>query len=435
MIFFRLAVLFVLAFLSSACGGASPTSVFDNLTDTPSASVSITHTPNTITLVRPRSTPGPSPFPTSTSLPPGPFKPVHSQWELPPDLISILYASDDGTVWLQTEHQIIILRVNNWEIALDDIPGEILGIDESGLIWTLNSDGRSISSWDGELWNTYSEESGWNAIGESSFIKDGPITDQFGQLWMVTSEDLRVFDGHRWTRFTPKDLGLSHPLELEEEVLPDMHLRNLKGSQELWLGSCNWTGAGPIGGQGVLRYDGRSWRGINVTTSSGCAEVIVEDREGRTWFGLDGDVWRYDPNTDTQIKFAAPPSPFEGSGFFAGVRAIVLDAENNPWADFLFCGGGGCGFGTILYHYENGEWIEIIQEDFHYHELVFDQSGAPWLLTPGGVFEIVDNQLELFLELPIDPNSVVKSRGGQVWFLVQFGDVRQLWSLNNIQSK
>jgi hypothetical protein len=388
-----------------------------------------------MTPVRPSSTPAPSPFPTSTSLPPGPFKPVHSQKELPPDLISILYASDDGTVWLQTEHQIIVLRGNNWEIALDDIPGEILGIDESGLSWTLNSDGSSISSWDGKLWNTYSEESGWNAIGESSFIKDGPITDQFGQLWIVTSEDLRVFDGHRWRRFIPKDLGLSHPLELDEGVLPNIHLKYLQITQELWLGSCNWTGAGPIGGQGVLRYDGRSWQGINEATSSGCTEVIVEDREGRTWFGLDGDVWRYDPNTGTQNKFVGPPSPFEDSGFFAGVRAIALDAENIPWTDFLFCGGGGCGFGTILYHYENGEWIEIIQEDFNYHELVFDQSGGPWLLTPGGIFEIVGNQLELFLELPIDPNSVVKSRGGQVWFLVKFGDVRQLWSLNTIQSK
>lgn len=374
-------------------------------------------------------TPEPTPTPTQSATPAGPFHPVDLEKELPSDLLSIIHAADNGTLWLLTEQDILILREEKWEVALSDLQGELIGVDASGLIWVMSTDGRSISSWDGNEWSTYAEESGWVALHEYSFIKGSLIADHFDHIWIVTSEDLRNFDGQRWERFTPKDLGLSHPLEMEEDVLPDLHLKFLESSQQLWLGSCNWTGAGPIGGQGVLRYEGQTWREIDPMVSAGCTEVIEEDRLGRIWFGLDGDVWRYEPDTGLLDLFAAPPSPFGGSDTFGGVESIALDYDNLPWADFLLCGGGGCGFGTILFRIDQDEWIEITQEDFSIHTLVFGPYGRAWLLSPGGIFEIINNQPEIFIELPIIPNSAINNGAGQIWFLVKRGAGSELWTL------
>ena len=422
-------VLLTLAFLISACGGILPFPTPEKLPDNITATTTVIQSPQITITIPPSQTPKPSPIPSSTPLPAGPFQPVLPEMELPPELTSILHASGDGTLWILSEQDILILRENTWELTLAEIPGVLAGIDQSGLIWVIKPDGSSISSWDGKIWNTYAEDSGWMPFEDYFYIIGPPILDQFGQVWITTSMDLRVFDGQGWVRYTPKGLGLSHPLEAEENVLPNLHLKYLESSQELWLGTCNWTGAGPIGGQGVLRYNGYSWQEIDPAISSGCTEVIVEDSNGGIWIGLDGDVWRYDSKTGKLDQFPAPQSPHGGSSFFNGAGAIGLDSENNPWADLLLCGGGGCGFGTILYHFYQGEWIKIIEEDFYYHDLVFDQSGMPWLLTPGGIYQIEDNQPELFLELPIIPNSSVINREGQVWFLVKQADEIQLWTM------
>lgn len=370
--------------------------------------------------------------PTGTSqsnlIPNVPFQPVHTEKELPPDLISILHASDDGAVWLLNQHDILILKDNTWEVTLADVPGNVLGVDQTGIVWVLDQDGGSISSWNGNQWREYSEESGWTELSEYSMVMSPPIHDQLGQLWIATSEGLRRFNGQRWERFTHSDLGFSHPLEAVEDAWPIISLEYLESNEELWLGVCNWTGAGPIGGQGVRRFDGLSWQKVSPELSSGCTEAITEDSKGRVRIGLDGDVWQYDPKTGSQIKFPEPKSPFEGSSSFGGVGNLALDLDDNPWSDFLLCGGAGCGFGTILYHFDGNTWIEIIQEDYRFHDLVFDQSGTPWLLSPGGIFEIVENQPKLFMELPIIPKSTMLSRNGQLWFLVNTGNVTEIWT-------
>jgi len=337
-------------------------------------------------------------------------------------------------LWLETEAGVLRVVDDTWEVILSSIPGNLIGMDRSESIWISDPDGSSISCWDGTGWVSYAEEAGWMPLPQYSSIRFPPISDQFERTWIVTSEDLRLFDGQRWERFTPADLGLSQALETEGDASLSLHLAYLETNQQVWLGTCNMTGAGPFGGSGVRRYDGLNWQEVSPEFSSGCTEVIQEADDGSIWIGLDGDLWRYDPGTGMQIEFAAPPSPFEGSSFFNGVKNITLDLENDPWADLLLCGAGGCGFGTILFHLDQNEWIEIIREDFYYHDLFIDRSGAAWLLSPGGIFEIVDNQPRLFMELPIIPNSMIENQEGQIWFLVARDESNELWTFNADQT-
>lgn len=429
-----LTAIFFLALFLSACAGEALSPTPDELKEVPAATLRPTKTakpsstPEFSPTPDPTNTPEPNPTPTSTPISLGPFYPVELSEDLPQDLSAILYISPEGKLWLETGEGILTLQDDTWEVYLPNIPGELVGVDHTGRVWVIDETGSSISSWDGSSWTVYSEEDGWEPLKEYSYVRSRPATDHLGQVWLVTDSDLRLFDGQSWSLFTPEDLGVAHPLDTQNESLV-LNPKYIESNNELWLGTCLWTGAGPIGGQGVLRYDGRSWRKIDAQISSGCTKAIQEDNDGKIWIGLDGDLWRYDPSTGELTLFESPASPFEGSSFFNGVGEITLDAGNNPWAEFLLCGGGGCGFGMILYRHDDGSWVQIVAEELQgYRKLVFDGSGTPWLLTFAGIYRVKDNELEHTAALKIMINSGTQDSQGRVWFIVEDDDYNELWT-------
>jgi len=377
----------------------------------------------------PSETPFPTPSPTTESRAVPGFQEVHINVDLPQEKLSILQISADGTLWMGTEHDILKLKDETWDTYLHLIPGQLVGVDKGGRVWVVDQDGMYISVWSGEMWTDYTFEDGWAPLQEFAQVRSRPVMDQHGQIWLSTDQDLRVFNGTSWEIYTHTDLGTSHPLEAEEGLLPSLSLKFMPGINELWMGSCNWTGAGPIGGQGVLRFNGIDWEQVNPKLSSGCTTTITEDNQGNIWIGLDGNIWRYEPATANLTEFEAPPSPFEGGGKFGEVDEITFDHENNPWAEFLFCGGAGCGFGPILYRHQNGEWLQATMDFQYQRKLIFDSDGNPWLLTSAGIFDLSKNELTQVAELQLDPSTVTTNESGRVWFIVINDDQNQLWTL------
>jgi hypothetical protein len=73
-----------------------------------------------------------------------------------------------------------------------------------------------------------------------------------------------------------------------------------------------------------------------------------------------------------------------------------------------------------LYRFQNGSWHDIVGEEFQYQrQMVFDGLGTARLFTPVGIFEVIENSLELFVELKVNPHSIIEGSSGQVWFLVE----------------
>ena len=117
----------------------------------------------------------------------------------------------------------------------------------------------------------------------------------------------------------------------------------------------------------------------------------MDDGQGRVWLGLDGDLWRYEPISAEWAQFVSPTSPLGGSSFFNWVPVIVVDQANDPWAELLVCGGGGCG-GEMLYHLHDGTWTLIMEMNSHYfRKLVFDGLGAIELIP--GTYLITYNEI------------------------------------------
>jgi hypothetical protein len=143
--------------------------------------------------------------------------------------------------------------------------------------------------------------------------------------------------------------------------------------------------------------------------------------------GLDGNLWRYDPQTGDLADYGTPRSPFADGGTFRQVDDIQLDLENNPWGEFLFCGGAGCGFGPIFYRFEAGKWIQVVQDFQYMRKLVIDSVGTPWLFTHVGVFRLAGDQLDQVVGINLDPYSVTVDQDGRVWFIVKEGQTNELW--------
>jgi hypothetical protein len=387
---------------------ASPTSI-------PSKTFKPRHTPTTT------STYTPTPFAS------GPFQPLIPDVPFPHEILSILAVQPDESLWLETEQEVLIFQDGVWEVYLPEVPGELVGIDSEGRIWVINPDESKISSWDGTGWSHYTESDGWVVRGQSVWSKNQLVTDQLGQEWFVINNELWVFDGKRFIKGSLADFGVIHPLEIDEGLMPTLTIVFLEKINELWLGSCYWTGSGPIGGGGVLRYDGVTWHPVDSLVSSGCTEAIVEDHAGDVWIGLDGSLWHLDPQVETWSEFESPSPPFDGNTFFNNIPEITFDPEDNPWAEFLVCGGAGCGHGPYLYRFQNGLWHGIVGEEFQYQrQMVYDNLGTAWLFTPGGIFEVIENSLELAAELKVNPHSIVEGSSGQVWFLVEDNE-HPLW--------
>ena len=120
-------------------------------------------------------------------------------------------------------------------------------------------------------------------------------------VWFGTYGALIGYDGKQFKIFDNGSLGFNGTTEF-------LHIRSImediKGN--LWIG--NNCGGIPIGGNGVIKYDGKEF--INFTkqhqlrkedtkgNSLNGVFSIGEDASGNIWFGTsDSGVWRYDGHT------------------------------------------------------------------------------------------------------------------------------------------
>ncbi len=378
-----------------------------------------------------------TPTHTPTPVIAGPFSSVPLPAGFPYETLTILQASPDGRLWLRSGQTILVLADEVWSIYLADFSGKLLGLDSTGRAWVVNESGSEIAAWDGNEWRTFGEAEGWVLLEDYGDGRTpvGIVSDHMDQVWLGTGQDVRMFDGSQWRIFTAEDMGL--PPRSEGDLLATFTVAFLENAGGVWVGSCYWTGPGPDGGPGVLRFDGASWRRAGAEVSSGCTTAIQGDDQGRVWIGLNGDLWRFDPASGEWTQFTSPDSPMGGSSFFNWVPVIVLDAADEPWVEALVCGGGGCG-GEILYRVREGTWIQIMEMNSHYfRKLVFDAAGTPWLFVeayswddvPGQIYRVVDDQLELVAQMRLRAVDVTVDLLGRVWFVVEGEQGLQLWVL------
>ncbi len=343
-----------------------------------------------------------------------------------------LHAAPDGALWLMTDQGVARLVDDAWTIYLTGFAGELVGIDAAGRVWVVSEDTDEISAWDGASWTVYGADAGWLPIPlhDEGYRDVGwGQSDGAGRFWLATSQDVRVFDGERWTVFTPEDMGMG---EVGDEAQwATFALQVSQSTGDVWVGECNWSGPGPFGGQGARWFDGQTWHGADSPVSSGCVTVIEEDSLGRIWLGVDEILWRYDPASGEWAEFAPPESPVAWTRFgFA--YAIALDQSDDPWPAMVLCG-ASCYGKIVLYHIHDGVWTQIGEAEEFYgveppQQLVAGAAGQLWLFWEGGIYRIIGDVAEPMTNLYVQ--SVAVDAAGRVWFVARDAGQDVLWAFN-----
>lgn len=361
------------------------------------------------------------------------FRPVTPVEEILSGTFERLQASPDGGLWLITDQGVAKLLDTTWTVYLTDFTGTLAGIDASERVWVVSEDTNEISAWDGTSWTDYAAATGWLPIpslnDEWCHDVGWGQSDGSGRFWLATSQDVRLFDGERWTVFTPEDMGMG---EVGPEGLwPTFTIEISKSTGDVWVGECDWSIIGPFGGQGARWFDGQVWQGADSPVASGCATVIEEDGAGRIWLGVDETLWRYDPASGNWTQFTPPEPPVEWTRFgFA--HAIALDPSNDPWPAMVLCG-ASCYGKIVLYHIHDGVWTQIGEALEFYgveppHQFVTDAAGTGWLFWSGAIYRAAGDVPELAAHLYA--RSVAVDATGRVWFMAEREGREVFWTLN-----
>lgn len=379
-----------------------------------------------------------TPRPTRTSAPtptplPVPFRRVGPIADILPGDSPYLYSACDGTPWLVNSESVTriddaswsthftrtvaMLDNDTWRVYLTGITGTVVGVDASNRVWVANESYDEIAAWDGNAWTRYGPEEGWSPVTDTLWydLNEKGRCDLAGNFWTVTMQDVRVFDGERWTVFAPKDMGMG--AFSSDNYVVSLQVTIQQDTGDVWIGECESTAIGTLGGQGARRFDGTTWHGADSPAASGCVEAIEEDAEGNLWLGVDGVLWRYAPS-QTWSEFVPPEIFPAGYRRHGSIPLLAADPYGRLWVATSLCGGANCDI-LGLYYVHNGVWTAMSAESEYYTWQLrpfTDKSGASWLFA-----DIIYRLSETGIEplIPLMPSSVVVDTAGRAWFTLR----------------
>ena len=259
-----------------------------------------------------------------------------------------------GNIWFGSHNEGVCLLHNGelqyftTENGLSDNQVRSIYEDKNGIIWFECGKGLSIydgqkmtiykernynstNGWkltDGDLWFKGDETAGYNKLegnpgvyqydGKNLYYRSFPIKPKSGEenaysistpfvrsenrmVWFGTYNALIRYDGKQFKMFNDDSLGLNGTTE-------SLHIRSIMEDSKgnLWIG--NNSGGSPVGGIGVIKYDGKAFIHFTKqhqlrkedTKGNSLDRVfsIGEDASGNIWFGtVESGVWRYDGNS------------------------------------------------------------------------------------------------------------------------------------------
>ncbi len=215
----------------------------------------------------------------------------------------------NGNIWAGTNHG--AFRFNGFSFVTFNIPnpdiegssrkwvaGKVWGLmeDKKGNIWFAR-DAYGACKYDGVAYTHFTKKDGLCSNNVCSIVEDKQGNIWFGCLSSDLPEEIKEggvtrYDGNTFTKFPEKE-GLSKN---------DIYTIYADKKGGVWMGAT---------GLGVYRYDGKSFQfykgtdRMDLTWSMGI-QSILEDRNGRLWFGFSGGLFRFNGNAITNVTKAGP---------------------------------------------------------------------------------------------------------------------------------
>lgn len=229
--------------------------------------------------------------------------------------------------------------------------------------------------------------------------------DRQGRLWFCTVEGLSLFDGERFSNYTPAQ-GLPHGVV--NDILD-------AGDASYWLAT----------GGGLYRFRPRTTsppKFDHVPLEGGPGNsnvnVLLRDHQGVLWFGTDAGLYRVLSTGGTRGEALPLGVPGESGRSFPTITALVEDSRGRLWI--------GTGWGLL--YYRNGPVHRLptpCSQDPHamVRTLKLDQAGNLWVGFQAGIarLNLADDppKVETACFDPLHPlarvHSFHEARNGDFW--------------------
>lgn len=218
-----------------------------------------------------------------------------------------IFADKDGTIWAGTNHGVFrysgspLAGFSEFKIPVPVIEnlsykweaGKIWALmqDKKGNIW-FGRDGFGACRFDGTSFTHFTRKDGLCSNNVSSIVEDQQGNIWFGSLSSdfpeyINGGGLSRYDGKTFTKY-PEIKGL-----FENDIYTIYE--DKKGT--IWIGAV---------GHGAYRYDGKDFTLFKETDRQDLVvnfgvQSILEDRNGKLWFGFSGGLFRFNETGFTNI--------------------------------------------------------------------------------------------------------------------------------------
>ncbi|MBN2386599.1 MAG: hypothetical protein JXB85_06225 [Anaerolineales bacterium] len=336
--------------------------------------------------------------------------------------ITDLWTTPSGDLWIASQIGIEAEGQDDFVQIYDQPVGNILGIDEGGVIWALGPEAETIHAFDGTGWVTYGPDQGWEPLVHAP-PGENPVRDGQGNVWLATGQDdLRRLDpiSGRWSSLTAVDIGFDPADEnFQGHFLTDVALSSV-GS--IWVSDCIGMGEG-FAGQGVRIFKDGAWSAIEATAGQ-CVHTLERDPQNRMWVGGTDVILIY--NSTTGVWVAVEPPPWQRRQY---ITSLAFDPTGDPWVGTLLCGGASCD--RMAYYFRHEErWLPLLEEGLDIWPapgVAFDRTRVAWICWQGAIYRRTPETLEQVGSLQTGLCTIAADSRRTVWVAALNGDDAGLW--------
>lgn len=264
--------------------------------------------------------------------------------------------------------------------------------DSRGDYW-FGTNGKGVLHYDGNVLTKYSIDEGFGGWAVRGIVEDAQ-----GNVWFATSGGVSKYNGKTFDNYTGVD-GLPHS---------DVWSIAIDRKGTLWVGTLK--GLAVLNGQVFFPFDLPESKPDNSrgVTSPWIVHSIMEDSQGKMWFGTNGGAYIYDGTTLSNLS--------EKDGLCHNtVNSILEDQHGHFW--FATHHNGVCRWdGNTFTHFGSEDGIRNTEA----WSLYEDRSGNIWFpIENDGVYRWDGTQFMAFHEaegLGIAAiQSIYEDNNGLIW--------------------
>lgn len=331
-------------------------------------------------------------------------------------------------IFLKGTYGLAILDLDKKETYVKRFRNIFLGVDNEQGIWYLTETSNSIFRWDGKKAVEFGKNQGW--ILPAKFhkplipVNNAPLLIAGDNIWLATSNDVRLFNGKTWRVFTATEIGIKLPFKVGVE--PNFILAHNSLTGEIWAAACYWQGDQWVGGSSPYQFDGKRWYKIEFPIENVCVTQLTFDKNGNGFLTTPTTVWKYNGKNWNEMNLPVFQEMPKNSTF--KIIQFALDSFENPWISVELTKENGIPDQFQIFQYKDTKFIKVSTLEgistpvlllTAQNSAIFFTNKKVFQTTPAGIKLLSDKYFELIIQ---DPD-------GNIWLISDTKSRPLLWSL------